>query len=365
MRKAIIPVCMIFVISSILPIGQAVACTDFQIEAIDGSIVIGRAMDFHLETNSAITVYQRGERLSSSSPGGKKGYEWTSKYGFVGVNAFGNKRYVLDGLNEAGLSAGFLWLQEAGYQTVKDSEATQALIIYDVSSWLLGSFASTAEVKEGIKGVRVWGEVVPEINMVPPFHVAVHDTLGNNLVIEFIDGQVKLYDNPIGVLTNSPPFDWHIMNLRSYINLTNLEIKPMDIAGVTIKSTGYGSGLIGIPGSWASPSRFVRTVLFTHFANPTKDALGGVTLAVHILNTIDTPRGPIKEKEGESFVDNYTQWASIKDLINKVFYFRDYRNMGLRAIDLKKIDFKSQAKVKLLPIASEDYGVVDVTERLF
>lgn len=365
MGKAIIPVCMIFVISSILPIGQAVACSDFQIEAIDGSIVIGHVMDFHLETNAAVTVYQRGERLSSSSPGGKKGYEWTSKYGFVGINAFGNKRYVGSGLNETGLAAGFLWLQETGYQTVKDSEATQALTIFDMCSWLLGSFASTAEVKEGIKGVRVWGEVAPEINMVPPLHVAVHDALGNNLVIEFIEGQVKLHDNPIGVLTNSPPFDWHIMNLRSYINLTNMEVKPMDIAGVTIKSTGYGSGLIGIPGSWSSPSRFVRIVLFTHFATPTKDALEGVTLAVHILNTVDTPRGPIREKEGESFVDNYTQWASIQDLTNKVLYFRDYRNMGLRAIDLKKIDFKSQAKAKLLPIASEDYGVVDVTERLF
>jgi hypothetical protein len=64
----------------------------------------------------------------------------------------------------------------------------------------------------------VWA-ISYELNMEPPIHIAVHDTAGNNIVIEFIEGKVNVYDNPIGVMTNAPTFDWHLTNLRNYVNL--------------------------------------------------------------------------------------------------------------------------------------------------
>jgi len=352
------------ILSFILAAGSAFACTDFQVKAKDGTIIIGRSMEFAFPIESVIFSRARGTKGEGGSPDGKTGLTWTSKFGYVAINAFGLEDVVVDGINEEGLSVEGLWLPGTQYQNVAKSQTAKAINIGSLGAWILGSFSKVDEVKEAVKGVRVWGSMVPQLKMEPPMHLAVHDAQGKNIVIEFIAGELKVYDNPIGVMTNSPTFDWQVTNLRNYVNLDCYNAEPLTINGLTLNPTGNGSGLLGIPGDWTPPSRFVRTVMLVHFANPAKDSPEGVNLAAHILNSVDIPHGEIKDSGEGPHIEDYTQWVVIKDLANKVLYLRDYNNLSLRCIDLKKLDFSPGSAVKSISLFTQDNGITDISDRL-
>ncbi len=124
-----------------------------------------------------------------------------------------------------------------------------------------------------------------------------------------------------------------------------------------------GSGGHGLPGDWTSPSRLLRAWTMQRFAKPAKDAAAGVNLAAHILNAVDIPLGDIRPADNTFKENDYTQWITIKDLKNKVLYFRTYENLMLRSVDLKKLDVSPGAPRKALSIQGGS-GAVDVTGNL-
>jgi len=339
----------------------SLACTDFQVKAKDSSVVIGRSMEFALGISSDIVTYPKVAKMTSMLPNGKKGISWAPKYGYLGIDAFKEKAALLDGINEAGLSVEFLWFTEAKYQESKDDNW---IAVTDLGHWILGNFTTVDEVKKAITKIKVVGVNVPQLGGIPGFHAAVHDSKGNNIVIEFINGETKVYDNPLGVMTNKPTFDWQITNLRNYVNLEPYDVPDKKIGGVKINEAGSGSGWLGLPGDWTPPSRFVRTAMIVHSADEVKNAAGAVNLAEHILNAVDIPRGVIKTKGpvNKDMVD-YTQWIVIKDLTNRALYFRSYDNLTLRKVDMKKLSFKPGSPTKTLSINSKN-EVIDVTGKM-
>ena len=349
---------LLFIAVLILGHGRSLACTDFQVKADDGGIVIGRSMEFALEIGSEIVTFPRGEEIVSETPDGKKGLSWRSKYGFLGINALGLKRAVLDGLNEAGLAIECLWFPGSIYDKAKGNEF---IVITDLGLWLLGNFSTVDEVRNAIANQTLVGVYIPQLRQVPGFHVAVHDARGKNLVIEFIDGEKKIYDNPIGVMTNRPTFDWHLANLRNYLNLTPVDKESETIAGVGVEASGSGNGWLGLPGDWMPPSRFVRTVKLLHAAKPTKNSAEAVNLAEHILNAVDIPYGVI---EAQPTGHDYTQWCVIKDLTNRVVYYRSYRDLVLKRIDMKQLNFNPGAPLKTIRIEDGSRSVINVTDKL-
>lgn len=342
----------------ILGPAHSLACTDFQVKAEDGSIVIGRSMEFALEIGSDIVTFPRGEEITSMTPEGNKGLSWKSKYGFLGINALGLKRAVVDGLNEAGLAVEFLWFPGSVYGKAKGNDF---VAITELGLWLLGNFATVDEVKNALADRPLVGVYIPQLKQVPGFHVAVHDARGKNLVIEFVNGEKKIYDNPIGVMTNRPTFDWHLANLRNYLNLTPVDKESQTIAGVDVEASGSGNGWLGLPGDWMPPSRFVRTVKLLHAAAPAKNSAEAVNLAEHILNAVDIPYGVIKAQPAGS---DYTQWCVIKDLSNRALYYRSYRDMGLKRIDIKQLSLNPGAAPKVIRIEDGTRNVINVTDKL-
>lgn len=337
------------------------SCTDFTLTAKDGAIINGRSMEFGIPINSQIYVHPRGESRTSTAPNSKQGISWKSKYGIIGANALGMD-IIIDGFNEKGLSVGALWFPSAKYQDVLPKEASYALAIEDFGLWALGNFATVAEVKDALKSVRIWGHSLPQLGGEPPLHLSLHDAKGHNLVIEFIQGKVMVYDNPDGTLTNYPGFDWHRINLQNYINLTAIDKGSINYRGTILGQTGHGSGLLGIPGDWTPPSRFVRITLFKQFAMIPENAPSGVNLAAHLLNTVDIPQGDIRSKANSSEGD-YTQWIVIKDLTNKIFYYRSYKDLTLRGIDLSKVNLGINAPKQMISMGIGQ-PVSDVTSEL-
>ena len=342
----------------------AAACTEFILKVQDDGFIIGRSLEFGWNPGYQAVVHPRGEQVSSDAPGGKPGVKWTSKYGFLAFEAFG---CGVDGLNEAGLSIGALYLP--GYTKYQDETAAQhpaqALAILDVCTWMLGNFETAAQVREAVKKVSVWGKPLKEAEgMVFPLHISVYDATGNGIVIEWVKEGLRIYDHiDLGILTNSPPFDWHLINIGNYLNIRAAEVEPVKMGNTVLAPPSQGSGGRGLPGDWTSPSRLVRTWVMQRYVKPAETAAAGVNLAAHILNAVDIPLGDVRPADNAFKDSDYTMWIAIKDLKNKVVYFRTYENLALRAIDLKKLDMKPGAPKKALAIQGGS-EVADVTGNL-
>ena len=229
-------------------------------------------------------------------------------------------------------------------------------------AWILGNFSTVDELKQAVAGIKVFGYVVPALGMAPPAHGIIYDASGKSVVMEFGNGKVELYDNPLGILTNAPDFPWHINHLRQYIGMSNENPKPREMAGQKFIPTGHGAGMIGLPGDLTPPSRFVRLGVMTHFADQPQNAENALNLCQHIVNSFDITSGLVVEKspEGKTVAKETTQFASFRDLTNKIFYFKTYENLDLRKVDLKKLDFTGD-KPKFIEMSGDAQSVKDVT----
>ena len=339
------------------------ACTNFFLKALDGTVVNARTMEFGTNLKSNLLVTMRNTKFQSPNPKNNNGLSWQNKYGYVFLDALGDNQIAVDGMNEKGLAIGALWLpQSTQYATLKESEYSQALTITLLGSWVLGNFATVDGVKKALPTVAIWGNRMSALGSVPPLHCAITDAKGNAIVVSFIKGKTVVNDNPNGVLTNEPTFDWQITNLQNYVNLTPYNVKPVIVGGITYNATGQGSGMVGLPGNWTPPSRFVKASLMVASVDKPKNAELAVTVAQHIMNNFDIPLGVIRERKDNQ--QDYTQWTVFKDLTNKKLYWKSYNDSQLRMIDLKKLQFDGSVNYKAIPIENNKLSAVEMNSRL-
>jgi len=251
-----------------------------------------------------------------------------------------------------------LWLPGTEYEEVSpDSDPSKVIELFDLPAWILGNFDALESVKKGLEEMTIWGESNELLGEIPPLHLSLHDKYGGSMVVEFIDGEMKIYDNPNGVLTNAPELPWHLENLRNYVNLSAY-MKEAEINGITYKGMGFGSGYVGIPGDGTPPSRFVRITLLREFSNAVETEEEGIMLALHLLNTVDIPAGVSKrEGSGPAAFEN-TQWVTIKDNKNLKLYFRSYDCSTLFLVDLSKVDFSNGSEHESI-IVDKEFSVID------
>ncbi|MCX7590229.1 MAG: choloylglycine hydrolase family protein [Kiritimatiellae bacterium] len=331
------------------------ACTGLRLIALDGAPIVGRTMEFGFDVQSDVVVVPAGTELSSSLPDKAKGMRYTSKYGMVGANMLG-MRIIVDGVNEKGLYVGgFYFPGYASYSDPTPANYSRSLAPEDYAAWLLANFASVEEVKANYNKVVLVPNPIKEIGGESfPGHIVVHDSTGASVVIEPVDNGLKIHDNPLGVMTNSPTFDWHITNLRNYINLTALNVPPVEVSGIKLTEFGQGSGLRGIPGDFTPPSRFVRAVAFSQFAQKLPTAKETVPQVFHLMNAFDIPVGAVRDvHEGQTHND-YTVWTSVADLKNVRWAFRTYRDQTIRSIDVRKALAAANGTVKVIEMDSDE-----------
>jgi len=346
--------CLIFQ-SSVL------ACSNFILKAKDNTVVNGRSMEFPVDMKSEIVIVPAGTNVSNRDGKGNPGLSFATKYGFLGINAFDIKDAFVDGFNEKGLSFSGLMYTGAEYQPEIPGKFIN---LENFTTWVLGSFSSVDEVKAAMANVYVSRSYIKKLKDMG-LHVAIADAAGKSIVIEFIDGKTNIYDNPMGVMTNRPSFDWQMTNMKNYIHLDHNDKKPKNVNGVKIEPTGVGSGMLGLPGDWTPPSRFVRLAVAKNAALEPKNAEEAINLSEHLLNIVDIPKGVIKENPAPFItMYGYAQWVITKDMTNKVLYFKTYDNTAWKSVDLKKFDLKPGAARKHMSIDATRTGIVDASGML-
>ena len=223
----------------------AQACTGIRLIAEDGSVVCARTLEFGIDLDSSVIVVPRGYARTGTTPQGENGLRWNSRYASLGANGVGLP-FIFDGVNEKGLAVGlFYFPTTAGYVKYNADEASKTIAPWELGSWILENFATVAEVKDHIASVEVADVEFKQWGFVPPVHYVVHDASGKSIVIEYVEGKLHVHDNPLGVMTNSPTFDWHMTNLRNYVNFSMVNKPPIEVGDVQADRAGPGHGDAG------------------------------------------------------------------------------------------------------------------------
>src|SRR6056297_2375149 len=314
-EKKITKLVAFFLFFIILQTTMTLACTGIQLIGQDGTVVRGRTNewgDFNMHSQAA--VYPRGMSFQGLTPDGKNGIQWQNAYGFVAFQA--SEGVTMDGLNEQGLSVGaFLHKGFAQYDQYDPNYASISLSPIDIVTYILSNFSSIDELKNGLKQIRVVPVIDPTIGMAWPGHLMASDKQGNCVAIEFIDRKIKITDNPVGVITNNPTFDWHLQNLRNYGFLSNDPFNPVKWGQLEITPLAAGSGMLGLPGDFTSPSRFVRAVVFSQYARTTTGGYDTVKELFRILDSFNVAPHLAEGTEGNTGdqMPSATQWTIAND----------------------------------------------------
>jgi choloylglycine hydrolase len=342
------------------PVAQA--CTGIRLTAKDGGVVAARTLEFGIDPKSEAMVFPAGTAITGTLPDGGKGISYVTKYGVVGANGFGQP-VILDGINEAGLYVGLFYFPGyASYGDVTKDNAPRAMGPHEYGLWLLGNFANVDEVAANFDKVVLGPVMVDALKEVPPVHFVIHDRAGKSIVIEPVDKVLKLHQNPLGVMTNSPTFDWHMTNLRNYVNLSVTNVPPIALHDIKLGQFGEGSGMHGLPGDFTPPSRFVRAVAFSQAAIASDTAQQSVLQAFHILNNFDIPVGSVRQTVEGKPIAEFTAWTSASDLKNLRWHFRTYNDQSIRSIDLRSALTAAGGKVRTISMDSQQ-PVVDLSTK--
>ena len=329
-------------------------CTSFVIKTRDGSPIYGRTMEWGaFDLHSELVLVPRNQSFSSDLGSGRKGMSWQNQFGFVAINAV-NKPFVTDGMNETGLTMGVLYFPGfAEYQPFEEGKESITLNNVDLSAYILGQFESVEAIKETLPELRVIynEDIINTFGAPAPLHLIVTDSSGASIVIEYVKGELNIHDNKIGVMTNAPDYDWHILNLRNYPQLSAFGApSDREINGVSLAPFGAGSGMLGLPGDVTPVSRFVRAVAFTQTMIPPEDTDAGVNEAARILNNFDISRGLVREGESpENYHLNFTQWTTIGDIKNRRYFWWTEHNRRMRMVDLNQLAFDGDS-IRSIPL---------------
>lgn len=282
--------------------------------------IVGRSLDWKTPIPTNLYVYPRGmAKKGNTLPGS---IEWTSKYG--AVYAVGYDGGITEGMNEKGLVINGLFCKGTIYNNdTNDNLAPMSMAMF--VGWLLDMNATTPEVVEVLKNrtFTISGATF-DGGTVSALHWGITDAEGRTAVVEFVNGDIKIYEGDYPVLTNDPTFP-DMLAINEYW-----------------KKVG---GANMLPGTVKSPDRFVRADYFVNHVEKTNDCDLGLSIIRSILMNASVPYHYTVDSEPNV---SSTQWRSFADIKNRRYYFDIVTNPGIYYIDLGKCNLNPGASVMKL-----------------
>ncbi|QKH04662.1 choloylglycine hydrolase family protein (plasmid) [Bacillus cereus] len=302
-------------------------CTSLTLQTKSGQHLFARTMDFALDFNQEVIIVPRRYQWNNIT-----GETIKAKQAVVGMGINHQGRIILaDGVNESGMTCATLYFP--GFATYSNSiDATKTnLAPFDFVAWSLTQFNSVEELKKSLDSISFLDVPLSVLEVTPPLHWILGDKWGECIVLEPTIEGLKMYDNPLGVMTNSPEFNWHLQNLRQYISLKSQPYEPTQWGDVPLSAFGQGSGSMGLPGDFTPPSRFVRAAYSKQNIQGIDNEEEGVSAIFHILSNCELPKGGVITEEGT--LDN-TIYTSAMCMESGIYYYHTYDCRQIIAIHL-------------------------------
>ncbi len=343
---------LIAILLTSISLPQASACTGISLTSTNHDYIQARTIEWgHSDLNSKLIISPRDYRYTSTMPDQQTGLSWKSRYGFTGISV-SDDRYIAEGINEKGLSAGLFYFK--GYGSLADFDPKKVdnnIVDMDFVRWMLTQFKTVDEVTKALESIKLVTVFIDEKGQPSPTaHWRVADKQGNAIVVEIMNkGEVHIHKNSAKVLTNSPDYPWQVTNLNNYIHLQPGSSAPQKINGVDAFSFGVGSSFIGLPGDISPPSRFVRAAFYVNSAPEMSNSDQAVSQAFHILNNFDIPIGSEFSPQYKAHIPNLpsaTQWTSVIDQTNGYLFYKTMNDSRIKRVDLNKLDFSGDKEIK-------------------
>lgn len=288
-------------------------CTALTLQIENGDILFGRTMDFSYVLTPEHIHVPTGTALISST--GNSSYPCL--YSFHGTGQYLPNPVFADGVNDAGLAVAALYFPGyAAYDEVPFPPSSHLLRLaaFDVVAFVLGFCKNVEQAVSFLQDAQIVGIKDPITESISPLHWIMTDRSARCIVAEKTKEGLSIHENPIGVLTNSPDFSWHLTNLRNYKNVTSSQGTIATwTEDVTLSPFGQAAGTIGLPGDFTSPGRFVRTSwLLSHAKKPeTKEE--AFRTGFSILGNVTIPFGCVMTDRGTPDYTQYTILYSLRD----------------------------------------------------
>lgn len=304
-------------------------CTAITMQSRQGGAYLGRTMDFSHPLDPELYFIP-------------KGYEWQNilnthkirnQYRFMGIGQDISPIVFADGVNERGFSAAVLYFP--GYAQyspiVSQEESKPAIAAIELVGFLLGMCASVGQASSVLRTIRIVGTKDSVTNSVAPLHWILADQSGACMAVEATADGLHLMKNPIGVLSNSPDFQWHLTNLRNFMNINPFQFRQIDWSSVALEPFGQGGGTFGLPGDYTPPARFIKAAYQKSHTPLPEDRKEAIATCFHILEGVSIPKGSVMTGDG---TPDYTQYTAFIDLPAKEYYFKTYDNSQITAVKL-------------------------------
>ena len=353
-------------------IAPVMACTKLTYLDANGNAYHGRTMELGGDLPWLLTYFPAGQTFESDVDGVPP-LTYTAQYAMFAVTIpnraptdtsplTANELKVVEGINEQGLSISILAYPSAA-GTQRQLDVTQSLLsVNDMGSWALGQFQTVEEVKAALADQAVVFTPAAAIGGAEaPVHFVLNDRTGATIVVEFHEGEMVIYDNPVGVMTNGPQFDWHLTNLNNYTHLSNVDQSTGTFGTLPVNQPDSGIATASLPSSNTSVGRFVRAVYYAQFAEKASDPDGAILTLARVMNNFDRPKDITYDPpgsgggEGDALAmgdTEYTPWTILADLSQARVFLRTYYGLNYTMFDLSQLADTDELKV--MPISAID-----------
>ncbi len=304
----------------------------------------GRNLDYEFSYSETVTVTPRNYPLHFRKMG-----TVTHHYAMIGM-AFVQNDYPLyyDATNEFGLSmAGLNFPANADYKP--EAEGRDNVTPFEFIPWILGACKTVGEARELLSRINLLNENFSPALPLSPLHWLISDR-DESIVVESVRDGLKVYDNPVGVMTNNPPFDYHMLNLANYMGLSREDPVNRFSSDVDIKPYSRGMGAVGLPGDLSSASRFIKAA-FTRLNSISGESESeSVSQFFHILASVAQQKGCCRVEHGFE----YTIYSSCCNTDRGIYYYTTYENSRITGVDMHKEDLDGAALVSYPLVTGQD-----------
>ena len=287
----------------------------------------GRNLDLEYRFNEKVVITPRNYKFNL-----KNGTSITSKYSMIGMaTVVSNYPLYAEATNEKGLSmAGLYFPKNACFFKEEDNKLN--LSPYELIPYFLGLYSSISEIKKDIANLNITNTPFSKEMPVSDLHWMISDE-SECIVIEQMEDGLKVYNNPIGVLTNNPPFEYHLNNINNYSNLSPYNSENTFSNKINLNQYGQGMGAIGLPGDNSPASRFIRASFNKLNSKCEDDEKSSVTQFFHILDSVSMVQGTTITKENKNDITTYSCCINTS---KGIYYYKTYTNNQIIAIKMSE-----------------------------
>jgi choloylglycine hydrolase len=238
-----------------------------------------------------------------------------------------------DAVNEKGIGIaglnfpGNAYYQE--YQKEKDNIASFELI-----PWVLGQCADLDDVIRLLEGISIWKVNFSEKLPTSPLHwmISYRD---RSLTEEAVKDGLNIFENPVGILTNNPPFDYQMFHLTHFLQVSPEQAVNRFSKKLELNTYSLGMGGIGLPGDLSSMSRFVKASFTKMNAVSGDSESESISQFFHLLGSVEFPRGCVEMKKD---IYEITVYSSCCNTDKGIYYYKTYENFCITAVDMHHED---------------------------